>query len=436
MALRFACVVWLALVGVLVVPGAGRAQAGVTVTGVAAGPFSATISWRASAPVGVVVRYGLTGEYGLWTTSSPPARAGRALLTGLEPATTYRFTLAGVSGSLTTAAAPAAPSAAVTANAFVLDGQPVFPRMVFDQCPWAFPASLAAGINLFMGDGCGDPRAQLNGLGGRAYSVLGAGLYGIGGPGLVGFYQQDEADGQGMTAASLPLLPPSSKSHRVTFLTLTSHFFSGAAPLPAGRSIYPALIARAEMIGFDAYPLQSWCRKDALSAVYDAQRELVALAGGKPTYQWIEAAPMGQCGGLDPSPALVRAETWLAIAGGARGIGWFPANWQPDVAAAIGSLSRQIASLAPALLGPEVPVTTTPAGPVRAGARSFDGATYVIAVNPSFSRTQMRITVPGLGSGLVWVLGEGRAVPIVHGSFGDYFRGLAVHIYVAPPAGA
>jgi hypothetical protein len=59
----------------------------------------------------------------------------------------------------------------------------------------------------------------------------------------------------------------------------------------------------------------------------------------------------------------------------------------------------------------------------------------VIAVNPSFSRLQAAITVPRLGSGLVWALGEGRAVPIVHGTFSDYFRGLAVHIYVAPPPG-
>ena len=56
----------------------------------------------------------------------------------------------------------------------------------------------------------------------------------------------------------------------------------------------------------------------ALHAAFDAQAELVALAKGKPTFQWIEAGPMGVCFGLDPSPPIVRAETWLAVAGGAR----------------------------------------------------------------------------------------------------------------------
>ena len=55
----------------------------------------------------------------------------------------------------------------------------------------------------------------------------------------------------------------------------------------------------------------------------DAQRELRTTSGGKPTFQWIEAAPMEhQCKEekqLDPTPATVRAETWLAIAGGAGG---------------------------------------------------------------------------------------------------------------------
>jgi hypothetical protein len=56
--------------------------------------------------------------------------------------------------------------------------------------------------------------------------------------------------------------------------------------------------------------------------VYWMQREIVALTGGKPTFQWIEAGPMEHCREyLDPTPEIVRAETWLAIAGGARGIG-------------------------------------------------------------------------------------------------------------------
>ena len=88
------------------------------------------------------------------------------------------------------------------------------------------------------------------------------------------------------------------------------------------------------MIGFDLYPLQSWCRPERLVDVYHSQRELVDLAQGKPTFQWIEAAGM-TCphgGATAVTPQTVRAESWLAIAGGAKGLGFFrprrgPGTW-------------------------------------------------------------------------------------------------------------
>jgi hypothetical protein len=172
-----------------------------------------------------------------------------------------------------------------------------------------------------------------------------------------------------------------------------------------------------------------------LQAVFEAQRELVALARGKPTYQWIEAGPMEFCAGLDPSPALVRAETWLAIAGGARGIGWFPGVWSAPVQAEIRRLSAEIASLAPALVGEDGDVVVTPVDtPVRAGVRRANGATYVIAVNSWTKPATARIRVPGLTAGSVRVFGESRALKVKDGTFVDSFRGLRARIYVATPA--
>ncbi len=427
--------------------GAQARAGGLTVVPTSVEPrsSSAAIAWQASGPARVVLEYGLTDEYGVW--SKPTARTatgGRVLLAGLEPGTAYRFRidatgegqLAQAAGTFTTAAIPPRTNATATANALFLDWQPFFPRMVWKECPWLYGSSLAAGINLFVGNGCGGAREQLDALAGRAFSVIDAAQAAdVGGRGTVGWYLPDEADlHQG--AASLPALPPSRQSRRVTFLTLSNHFFSAAAQLPGGRAAYPALIARAEMIGFDLYPLQIWCRRGVLHATYEAQRELVALAAGKPTFQWIEAGQMEVCLGLEPSAATVRAETWLAIAGGARGIGWFPDNWKPDVAAAIAAASREIASLAPALLAPEVPVDFDQSSPVKAGARRYNGATYVIAANSSTSRAQAKFNMPGLKARSMQVYGENRSVPVSKGTIKDYFRGLAVHVYVAPPTPA
>ncbi len=424
---------------------AGRAELAVAVTGVEARSSSAAVLWQVSTPATVRVEYGLGEDYGVWSRPTRAARGGpgRTLLAGLEPLTTYRFRVtarsgrrqAQTSGTFTTGPTLPWTTATTTANALFLDWQPFFPRMVWRQCPWAFPQSLAAGVNLFMGTGCGDEGAQLAALAGRAYSVLDAARP-LDGRGVIGYHLLDEADIRVPSADSLPRLPPSRQSRRVTFLTLSAHFFSWAAPPEQGRGIYPGLVARAEMVGFDLYPLQNWCRKDALPAVYDAQRELARLAAGKPTFQWIEAGQMEFCLGLEPSPAIVRAETWLAIAGGARGIGWFPSYWKPEVAAEIGRLSREIASLAPALLSPEVPVVVQGPSPVKAGARRYNGATYVIAANASFSRVAARIRVPGLRASRVRVFGEGRTVPVVDGAIEDSFRGLAARVYVAPPVGA
>jgi hypothetical protein len=187
------------------------------------------------------------------------------------------------------------------------------------------------------------------------------------------------------------------------------------------------------MVGFDLYPLQGWCRW-ALQAVYQAQRQLVTLAAGRPTYQWIEAAPMNQCGGLDPTPATVSAETWLAIAGGARGIGYFPSEWTPEVGQAITALDRRIASLAPALLGRDVPVLESASSAVKVGARSYDGATYVIAASSSLRPRKVTFTVPGLPAGRLTVLGESRTIATARGRITDSFAGLGVHLYVLPPA--
>jgi hypothetical protein len=147
---------------------------------------------------------------------------------------------------------------------------------------------------------------------------------------------------------------------------------------------------------------------------------------------------MGRCGAaFDPTPATVRAQAWLAIAGGARGLGYFPDFWTSGVAAAIASTNAEVTALAPALLAPAAPVAYGPYGtPVKAGARTLNGATYVIAANPSYSAAKATFTVPGLAATRVGVFGENRTLPVVNGRFSDSFRGLGVHVYVAAPAGS
>src|SRR5205814_2830564 len=139
------------------------------------------------------------------------------------------------------------------------------------------------------------------------------------------------------------------------------------------------LIARAEFVGFDLYPLQIWCNRDRLADVESAQRELVQLAAGRPTFQWIEVGQMG-CPQVPVTPRTVRAESLLAIAGGARGLGFFPAQWSPEIGGAIAAVTRDVKALGPAPLPPDAPGRAAPAS-LRAAGGSYGGAPYVIGAN-------------------------------------------------------
>ncbi|MEP7223928.1 MAG: hypothetical protein ABI783_03085 [Actinomycetota bacterium] len=456
---------------------------------VEARPFSAIVKWRVSDPGRIVLEVGTDDRYGIWspTTVAHDALTARTTLSGLEPATTYRFRVvarwrngikAEARGSFRTdpwpssTAATAVPAAADMASSgsaspFVLppalppgvtpappsstgalppgtptvesssplrvNGNAIFPRMVWRQCPTYYPTSMAAGINLFLGVSCAEPDEQFDRLAGRAISTVDAKTPGISGPGAVGWHFADEAD---VSVGDASKLPTPKANGRVTFLTLTDHFSAHTAPPPNGKGIYPDFFKSADVIGFDTYPVEVRCSLAQIDNVYWMQRELVSLTGGKPTFQWIEAGPMEHCrNNEDPTPAVVRAETWLAIAGGARGIGFFPDWWAEDIRNEVRLVNREILALAAALLAPVAKANWSTESPVRVGARRYNGATYIIAVNTSTSPTSTSFTMPGLGGRKLRVFRDGRIVTPLGDLVVDKLPGLGVAVYVVPPPG-
>jgi hypothetical protein len=405
--------------------------------------LSAVLSWKTTVPARVSVSYGFA-ESGptVWGEAHGSGLVHDGTLLGLASTTTYRAWVtattddgqqAEASVDVRTSGPPRSPDSSVGGGNVLVDGQPFFPLVVWAQCPFGYAADLAAGINLFADNPCGGLSAQLDGLGGRALSAAVAGKDATGnGPGLLGYFLPDEPDGLGMTADQLPP-KPTGAAGQVGFLTLTNHFYSGAAPLAWGRGMYPGLIARSDVVGFDLYPLQEWCRPERMADVFYAQQELVNLAAPRPTFQWIEAADMKCPGGAtEITPATVKAESWLAIAGGARGLGFFPADFTPSVAVAVKDVGRQVAKLGPSLMAPSIPADSD--NPlVKVGARVYANAVYVIAVNAGFTPLDATVRVPGLAGRTLRVLDEGREVGSGDGSFKDSFAPLGVHVYVAAP---
>jgi hypothetical protein len=137
---------------------------------------------------------------------------------------------------------------------------------------------------------------------------------------------------------------------------------------------------------------------------------------------------------------LLRTEAWLAIADGARGLGYFTYGWPggamrsyavpPDVTAAIADTNREIQQLSDVLLAPSVPgLFSTRHAQIKIGARSVGPATYLIAVNPFPTARRWSRKVPGLTNETVGVVGGNRWLHARAGRLRDRFAPYSKHIY-------
>lgn len=411
---------------------------------------TARITWKTSVPAQTQTAFGLDAPT-IWAQPSGQSLVDHeSILTGLDFSTTYQVYLRAVDEwnraqtatvTLTTEAMPDRSVASTSGSQIIVDNRALFPTAVWAQCSDGFGTNIDDGINLFMGDGCSKNDSGLSArLGGRAYSIVNADNPDVDGRGLIGWYYPDEWDAflqSSVTRQQLDRSIPAPHPGRISFLTLTNHFYSLAEPLPQGKGMYPLLMSIADVVGFDLYPLQVWCRP-AYGDVMDAQHELRLTSGGKPTFQWIEVAPMEhKCAddkSLDPTPATVRAETWLAIAGGAGAIGYFPNRWSAPIGAGIADTNRQIKALSQALLAPTSAVTSD-APAVRVSARNLNGATYVIAVNTTHETAQAKITLDGIAGRSTVIVGGGQVLGADDTGFTDSFGPLAAKVYIIPPAG-
>ncbi|HEY5295830.1 MAG TPA: hypothetical protein VIJ70_10195 [Gaiellaceae bacterium] len=348
----------------------------------------------------------------------------------------------------------AAPAGAATARASVareridVRGAPFFPIMLIDQCtPAELAHGRALGINLVLNESCSDgsAQAQLDQIQQTALAVLPIAKQGARGRGLVGWTYPDEPEGNGWTPAKLASAYPYRRGNAdglLSFVTTGSGFYPTTTSHSAiPKSEYAKYARLADVAGFDLYPL-SHCNTD-LSAVYNAQRAFDALAGSMPTFQWIETGPIkpSYCGGFAMKPAELRAEVWLAIAGGARGIGYFTHTWSPEHRAfdvlpslqhELTKINRLISAMRPALTGTTV-ASGVNSSAVKVVARAVGNTTYVIAVNAERLPITVQLHVPRLVNGPARVFGEQRTLSVSAGRINDYFPPLGVHIYVQSP---
>ena len=354
-------------------------------------------------------------------------------------------TLVAVPTGLAGATAGRTAQATVRGPVVLLQSKPYFPVMLIDQCtPGAVARAHTLGINTILNEHCDSlsPQRQLVMIQKRSLAVLPIENRTVRGSALVGWTFPDEPENNQWTPATLRKTHSyvrGSSDGLLSFVTMGGGFLH--APYRDARvslATYRAFARLADVAGFDLYPL-GHCETN-LSAIYDAQRAFVALAGSMPTFQWIETGPIksSYCGGFTMSPAELRAEVWLAIVGGARGIGFFTHTWSPehnafDVSPPLQRTMRQLSDVLGAtrsgLLGETLP-SSVDSGAIKLLARTGNGRTYVFAVNTLRTPVTAKALVPRLHHAPLLVFGEGRSVNVNESRFSDTFGPLAVHVYV------
>jgi hypothetical protein len=404
---------------------------------------TATVTWQTSAPTRGQVAYGVDGLYLYSARESAATTAHSITLDDLAPSTTYSFRAGAVEGQVTSSAPAADIRFGTDGTRVTANGSLVFPVLSYEQCAATLARALALGVNTFVQvpfTGCAEPA-----VGASPYVLSDS--YGT--PAGIGWYLPDEPDGWGITPSELPQLPPASQTGRLRVLNISQHFYSGQAPINAqfDRNDYKRFAALADVVGFDMYPIVKFCGRVPLTDMFHAQRELMTTyAPGKPTFQWIETSQMtGECPSLAITPQIVNAETWLAVAGGACGIGYFTNSWtgdlwnrwdfSPGVEQQIASTVGAVQRLAPALCDGQYGDVVVPwNGTVAASSRTLNGALYVIAVNGSAKSTNVPFRANALAGRTLTVLGEGRTIkPVKKVIFRDSFAPYQVHVYVAGP---
>jgi len=222
---------------------------------------------------------------------------------------------------------------------------------------------------------------------------------------------------------------------------------------------YPQYVRGGDIVSFDIYPAVHDKPAVAGKLWYVARgvERLCAWAGNERiVWNCIECTRISNPR-LKPTPEQVKAEVWMSLIHGSRGIVYFCHQFQPrfieaalladeEMAQAVGAINRQIHDLAPVLNSPtvsnaiKVRASATDAGserakavssgPIAATAKKHDGALYVFAVRMEASPSRTTFEVPGFqGEIAVEVLGEDRTIEGASGRFTDEFGPYAVHLY-------
>jgi hypothetical protein len=345
-----------------------------------------------------------------------------------------------------------------------------FPLAVWLQAPHNAARFKEAGINLYVGLWEGPTDAQLSALRAVGMPVIcdqnDVGLNSPHADIIVGWMHGDEPDNAqplpNDKGYGPPILP---KVIETNYRTITQRDPTRPVLLNLGQGVafdqyigrgvrrnhpedYSEYIRGCDIVSFDIYP--------AVHDHPDVAGKLEYVANGvdrlrkwsgdeKIVWNCIECSRIGNTK-TKPTPQQIRAEVWMSLIHGSRGLIYFVHQFEPrfieaslledtELLAAVTSINRQVHELAPVLNSPDVrdavAVTSSETDvPVDILCKQQGDATYVFAV--CMRNRPTRVTLQwsqSFEATEVEVLGENRTLPLRDGRCEDAFQPYEVHLY-------
>ena len=204
----------------------------------------------------------------------------------------------------------------------------------------------------------------------------------------------------------------------------------------------------ADVVSFDVYPVVSKKGNGENNLWWQAKGldRLKEMAGeSKIRWNCIECTHINNAE-KKPTSMQVKAEIWISILHGSKGIIYFCHQFAPKfdekallndsgMLSSVTAINSQITSLAPVINSPDlegVKVTSTKQEiPVEAVYKKYKGVEYIFSVPMRNGETSAKFEVSGLtGERTVEVIGESRKLKsTAQGSFEDSFKPWQVHLY-------
>ena len=345
-----------------------------------------------------------------------------------------------------------------------------FPIAVWLQSPARAAQYRAAGINTYVGLWRGPTEEQLAALRTADMKVIcdqnAVGRRHLDDPTIIGWMHGDEPDnaqslGEGKGYG--PPIPPEKiveDYERIRAADPTRPVLLNLGQGVAwdgwhGRGVrtnhpedYPQYVKGGDIVSFDIYPVVH-DRPAVTGKLWFVARGVERLVswteGRRIVWNCLECTRISHPT-AKPTPQHVRAEAWMSLIHGSRGLIYFVHEWEPkfneaallsdpEMLAAVTALNKQIRRLAPVLNQPSLAdavrvATDDPEVPVATLAKRLGDVLYVFAVGMRDGSTTATFTLkeaPDRAS--VEVLDEDRALPLGKGAFRDTFKPWEVHLY-------